>query len=83
MEEQPKHNCYYDLEDHFKKLEATGELFRKWLDEKSKMMNEELVIRSRKDANERIEAIKAVAATQGVSPIELIRHTLCLEKDDD
>lgn len=43
MEEEPKHNCYYDLEDHFKKLEATGELFRKWLDEKSKMTREEAI----------------------------------------
>lgn len=83
MEEEPKHNCYHDLEYHFKKLEATGELFRKWLDEKSKMKNKELVIRARKDANEKMEAIKAVAASQGVSPIELIRHTLRLDKDDD
>lgn len=46
------------------------------------MTNEELVIRARKDANDRMEAIKTVAATLYVSTIELIRHTLRLDKDD-
>ncbi|MHA6728387.1 hypothetical protein ACX3PU_10040 [Chryseobacterium sp. A301] len=82
-EEEPKHNCYYNLDDHFKDLQATGDRFRKWADEESKMTKEERGLRARRDAEDKIKVIKNIATSLGVSPIELIKHTLRRDDEDE